>query len=86
MFFYYAIKFLLCIIVFIVYSFSNFVTNQNNQTAVWLKLIGMHNEKNRFFCKLLRKQFLKMNSSYIYIYIYIYIGIIAMFNDITIYH
>ncbi len=49
MFFYYAIKFLLCFIVFIVYYFSNSVTNQNNQTAVWLKLIGMQNEKKRFF-------------------------------------
>ncbi len=40
--------------------FSYFLPNQNNPTAVWLRLIGMHNEKHDF-CNL----FLLINSSYI---------------------
>ncbi len=29
--------------------FNNFLPNQNNPTAVWLRLIGMHNEKTWFW-------------------------------------
>ncbi len=48
--------FLLCYLVFIVLVscvFSYFLTyNKNNPTAVWLRLIGMHNEETAFANKL----------------------------------
>ncbi len=58
-----------CVLVLV--SFSLFLFNQNNPTAVWLRLTGMHNEKNKKhdFWKQTKKQnwlsVLHMNSSYI---------------------
>ncbi len=60
--------FLLCFVVLVSHIFSYFLPNQNNPTEDWLRLIGMHNEKNMifdFFSKL-SYLFLQMNSSYIY--------------------
>ncbi len=49
-----------CFIVLVSCIISFFLPNQNNPTAVWLRLIGMHNEKHDF-----SYLFLQMNSSYI---------------------
>ncbi len=45
--------FLLCYVVIVLVScifiYIYILSNQNNPTAVWLGLIGMHNEKNMIF-------------------------------------
>ncbi len=62
--FFYVIMFLLCFV--LVVFFSYFLPNQNNPTAVWLRLIGMHNEKT-WLLKIVKNGvlFLQMNSSYV---------------------
>ncbi len=52
--------FLLCFIVLVSCIFFFFLPNQNNLTAVWLRLIGMHNENEMIY------PFLQKKSSYIY--------------------